>query len=138
VIQVVPFRVQHLAFFKPGVWDEAAMKRSDFASIAHGWDNHDQAASLILGDRVLAIGGIAVTDREGLAWIFASNELRAMPVLLHRMTKRILGLVIEKWALERVVAEVPFGFDRCHRWVARLGFSPIHEEEAFTRYEMRA
>jgi hypothetical protein len=138
VIRIEPFRMAHLDAFAPGEWDRAAMARSDFATLAPGWDGHDMGCSAIMNGRVLAIGGIAVTEGEGLAWIFASDELRAMPVLMHRTTKRLLGLVFAHWKLKRIIAEVPEGFAACHRWVGKLGFSQIQKNEAFTTYELRA
>ena len=133
---IVPFEVGHLESFKPGKPDRIAMDRWGFESRAGEFVG--SATSGIENGRVLGIAGLSVHNNEALAWIFASDDLRARAVTMHRPVYRILRAALSNWNLARIVAEVPEEFDACHRWVGRLGFRMTEKCDGFTRYEMVA
>jgi RimJ/RimL family protein N-acetyltransferase len=135
-VHIVPFQPGHLKAFRPGARDAAIMAKWDFVNRVN--DFSGTAASALRGPDVLAVAGITVTDGEGLAWIFAADELRSRPFLMHRAVKRMLRAALKEWSLSRIVAEVAADFATGHRWVLKLGFRPVEVFVDFTRYEMRS
>jgi len=96
-----------------------------------------RAVSMVVGGRVLAIGGAAEVDGVVKAWALVSDEARERyPVFLHRSLKRGLKWITEDVGADIIELAVADGFRGGHEWVKRLGFIVFGEQfkDGFVRY----
>ena len=77
--------------------------------------------------RVVGIGGLGF-PQGGPVWMWAeiTDELRAHPVALHKVGKRVVADA-EAMGIRRMYATTAMGFDAAERWIKRLGFTEAAE-----------
>lgn len=78
-------------------------------------------------DRVIGIGGVGFPpDLPPILWSTITEELRALPVTLHRAG--LLGLrEAKRMGVKQMYATTAQGFEAAERWIARLGFHETGE-----------
>lgn len=120
----IPFRPGHLAAVEPG-----AEERADSARFGPGLmrtlaEGEGPAWSLINGDgRILGCFGMHNMGREGIVWVWLSDELRKRPILLHRTALRCIAEAERLGRTDRMLTIVRGEYKSGLRWIRRLGFA---------------
>ena len=77
--------------------------------------------------RVIGIGGLGFpAGGPVILWADITDELRALPVTLHKVGKRSIADAIPL-GIKRVYATTDQGFAAAERWIKRLGFTDTGE-----------
>lgn len=77
--------------------------------------------------RVIGIGGLTFPpDTHPVLWSNISDELRAMPVTLHKTGLRFVAEARQQ-GVRVMYATTDVGFEAGERWIRRLGFEETHE-----------
>jgi hypothetical protein len=124
-MRIVPFEAAHLAAIQPGRFEALACDGIDPALIARAGAVPGPALTIVSGARVLGAAGLVPLWR-GVAggWLYASDELRARPVALHRAVLRALIAAERNLGLHRIQIAVHAEFGAAQAWAERLGFAP--------------
>lgn len=111
--EIVPFTLAHLETYSPGSSD--IVPAGAFEAL------EGKAVSVRRDGRTLGIFGLGVENGVGTLAAVMSDELRGMPMYLHRSAKRGLEAVVEYYGLKRVRAKAS-NDAASKRWLKRLGF----------------
>lgn len=76
--------------------------------------------------KVIGIGGLGFLPETTIMWSEISDELRALPVTLHKVGKRVVADA-EALGIKAMYATTDEGFDAAERWISRLGFTATGE-----------
>lgn len=77
--------------------------------------------------RVIGLGGFGFpADGPVFIWSELTDELRALPLTLHRLAKKAIRH-IEGMGVRVMYATTDVGFEAAERWVEHLGFVPTGE-----------
>jgi len=77
--------------------------------------------------RVIGIGGLGFpVNLPVFMWSTITDELRALPVTLHKVGKRVVEDA-RSMGIKVMYATTDEGFDAAERWIKRLGFTPTGE-----------
>ena len=77
--------------------------------------------------RVIGIGGLGfMPNGYVFLWAEITDELRALPITLHKVGKRAIGDAIPL-GIKQVYATTDIAFEAADRWIKRLGFSETGE-----------
>lgn len=126
-MQLVAFESAHLGQLQLGEFDRTAL--NGYQIIRPGI-----AFTLLDGERVLGCAGLIPIDDHAEAWIAMSDELRARPMVLHRLVCKALRVhdvtwPVPIWAIARKNALF------AHKWLERLGFKQGDEDGDFIRFQ---
>ena len=99
-------------------------------------DDPGVAFTLFDGDKLLGCGGLVPMGDTVGAWLELSDEIRARPVTLHRLIRRILAVQKATWPMP-IVAVVRSDFATARKWIERLGFEENGRTDELIRYELR-
>jgi hypothetical protein len=123
-MRIVPFEPRHLARIAPGPFERLAVEGIEFDWPASGVAIPGPAFTLIDSDGTpLGAGGLVPLWRGVVqGWVFASDQLRRRPLVLHRAVRRGLAMAETGLGLHRIQITVHEDFAASRRWVERLGF----------------
>lgn len=121
MMQLVPFRAEHLGQFEPGERERPLMSAVDVRAVARAWEG--KAMALVEGETVLGIGGADAVPDGYVITLALSDALRARPMLLHRMARRVLRDTLSRPGRRRILAHVHPEDHSGIAWVERLGFA---------------
>ncbi len=77
--------------------------------------------------RKIGIGGLGFPpDGPVMMWAEITDELRALPVTLHKIGLRVVADA-ERLGIRQMYATTEQGFDAAERWIKRLGFTATGE-----------
>ena len=99
--------------------------RADVESfVGESWPFRARAVTAHVGDKILAIGGIAILPgRQFVAFAHVSDEMRERyPVALHKAGIRGLKIALDLNA-KKVIAVPDKDVAAANRWLERLGFT---------------
>ena len=101
--------------------------RADVESfVGEEWPFRVRAVTAHVGDKILAIGGIAILPgRQFAAFAHVSDEMRERyPIALHKAGIRGMRIALDLNA-KSVLATADDDVPAAGRWLERLGFHPI-------------
>lgn len=77
--------------------------------------------------RVIGLGGLGFPSKLPVfMWAEITDELRALPVTLHKVGKRVVDEA-RNMGIKVMFATTEEGFDAAERWIKRLGFTATGE-----------
>ncbi len=92
------------------------------------------AFSLLDADRVLGCAGLVPMAGHAEAWALISDELRARPMILHRLVVRALRMLDDRWPTP-LLAVVQTESRTARNWLERLGFRRNGRDANWVCYE---
>lgn len=124
-MRVVPFDPGHLAAIEPGPFEALVLEGLPADLLTRECPVPGPALTVLdaQGAPLGAFGLVPMWTGVAQAWVFASDSLRACPVVLHRTVARALGAGERLLRLHRVQISVHENFLTSRRWVERLGFA---------------
>jgi len=135
-VDLVPFEGWHLDRLCLDSFGRAVVERSDVEAFKRGYEG-GHALTALRDGTPLGIGwATLLPGRKAEVGVLLSDELKAEPMIFHRICRRVLETIISGWNLSAVVARVPHGFEASHRWVRRFGFRHVSDDPAgYSLYE---
>jgi len=123
-MRILRFDPTHLHGITPREPGPPGLKLPCAAIRAGFFAQHGPAYSLVVHNRVIACGGVALThSRTGEAWVITAPEVDQYPLLFHKTVKRALAIITEEFGLRCVQAHVNREWPEARQWIERLGFS---------------
>ncbi len=131
MIEIVPFKPEHLELFEGKKGDELMPPGLDYQTLFTVFADRGAMFSGIVDDRVVAIAGlIGLWDGVGEVFATFTEEGTHYMKSIHRKSKEVIETAL-KDGFWRIQTNVKAGFEKGIRWVEGLGF---HSEGPMERY----